>query len=171
MADNDFSELMLAGDPAMVIVTTMVEDERAGCLVGFHCQSGIDPQRYSVWLSKANHTYRVALRARYFAVHVLSSDDYEVAERFGTQSGESTDKFAGLEVGDGPGGVPVLTDLANRVIVERLTMVDDGSDHVCVSTRVLSARHSDDLEPLRLSQVTHLQAGHGVRERAISPRE
>lgn len=170
MAD-DFSRHMLALDPAMIIVTTVAEDERAGCLVGFHCQSGIDPQRYSVWLSKANHTYRVALRARYFVLHFLSVDDYEVAERFGTRSGESRDKFAGLEVDEGLGGVPVLTDIANRVIVERLTMVDDGSDHVCVSTRVLSARHLDDLEPLRLSHVTHLQAGHEAQERAVSPRE
>lgn len=170
MAD-DFSRLVLAVDPAMVIVTTVAEGERAGCLVGFHCQSGIDPERYSVWLSKANHTYRVALRARYFVVHFLSSDDYELAEWFGTQSGESTAKFAGLGVDEGPGGVPVLTDMPNQVIVERLTMVDDGSDHVCVSTRVLSARRSDDLEPLRLSQVTHLQAGHEAEERAVSPRE
>lgn len=167
---TDFSELMLADDPAMVIVTTVAEDERAGCLVGFHCQSGIDPERYSVWLSKANHTYRVALRARYFAVHFLSVDDYGIAERFGTQTGESTDKFAGLAVEEGPGGVPVITDISDRVIIERLTLVDDGSDHVCLSAAVLSAQASGDFTPLRLSRVIHLQPGHESEERAVSPR-
>lgn len=166
---NELSELMLAVDPGMVIVTTVAEDERAGCLVGFHCQSGIDPERYSVWLSKANHTYRVALRARYFAVHFLSSDDYSIAERFGTQTGESTDKFADLAVHEGPGGVPILGALTNRLVLERLTLIDDGSDHVCLSAAVLSAQASGDFTPLRLSRVTKLEPGHGNEERSVSP--
>ena len=50
-----------------------VQDYRAGCLVGFHSQSSIDPRQYAVWLSKANHTYPVALRSELFAVHFLTA--------------------------------------------------------------------------------------------------
>ena len=60
--------------PALVIVTTAAGGERAGCLVGFHAQSSMDPQRYCVWLSKANHTARVAQRADYLAVHPVPED-------------------------------------------------------------------------------------------------
>ena len=80
----------------MVVVTTAVAGERAGCLVGFHAQSAIDPQRYCVWLSKANHTYRVALRSTHLAVHFLTEDDLEVAEHFGTLTGDDVDKFEGI---------------------------------------------------------------------------
>ena len=31
----------------MVVVTTAQGDERAGCLVGFHAQSSIEPPRYA----------------------------------------------------------------------------------------------------------------------------
>src|SRR6478736_5736908 len=105
-------------DPPLAVVTTVAEDERAGCLVGFHAQSSIDPERYCIWLSKANHTYRVALRARHFAVH------------FGTQSGEDTDKFAGVSFTPDEYGVPLLDDDPHRITLERIAMLDDGADHV-----------------------------------------
>ena len=86
-----FDSLMASLDGPMVVVTTAVAGERAGCLVGFHAQSSIDPQRYCLWLSKANHTYRVALRSTHLAVHFLTDDDIDLAERFGTRTGEDVD--------------------------------------------------------------------------------
>ena len=70
--------------------------------------SRASPQHYCVWLSKANHTYRVSLRARHFAVHFLTAEDLALAERFGTVSGEDTDKFEGLDVELDQHGVPLL---------------------------------------------------------------
>src|SRR6478609_5674214 len=114
-------------DPPLVVVTTVAEDERAGCLVGFYAQSSIGPERYCVWLSKANHTYRVALRASHLAVHFLSASDLPLAERFGTQSGEDVDKFAGLDVSPSEYGVPLLDAAPHRITLERIAMLDDGA--------------------------------------------
>jgi flavin reductase (DIM6/NTAB) family NADH-FMN oxidoreductase RutF len=61
MSDEGFGAIMSALDTPLVVVTAAQAQEKAGCLVGFHCQSSIEPSRYCVWLSKANHTYRVAL--------------------------------------------------------------------------------------------------------------
>src|SRR4051794_9769130 len=95
-------------DPPLVVVTTAVGDERGGCLVGFHAQAGIDPERYSVWLSKANHTYRLALRSTHLGIHFLAEDQLWLAERFGTWTGDDVDKFDGLSVSDGVGDLPLL---------------------------------------------------------------
>ncbi|MEO2096398.1 MAG: flavin reductase family protein [Brachybacterium sp.] len=169
MSENAFAALMTATDPAMVVVTTAAEGERAGCLVGFHAQSSISPERYCLWLSKANHTYRVALRSTHFAVHVLSSADHALAERFGTLTGEETDKFAGLDLSRGEGGVPQLGACPQRLLLERITMLDDGGDHVCATARVLSAQREGELDPLRLSSVEHLRAGRDSGEHAVHP--
>jgi flavin reductase (DIM6/NTAB) family NADH-FMN oxidoreductase RutF len=169
MSDDTFARLMASTDPPLVVVTTVAEGERAGCLVGFHAQSSIDPQHYCVWLSKANHTYRVALRARHFAVHFLTSSDLWVAERFGTLTGEDTDKFAGLDVDLDQHGVPLLGACPNRISLERIAMLDDGSDHVCLTTRVSSAAGGASFEPLRVSSAIHLDPGHESDERAIEP--
>jgi flavin reductase (DIM6/NTAB) family NADH-FMN oxidoreductase RutF len=169
MSDDAFGTLMASVDPPLIVLTTVAEDERAGCLVGFHAQSSIDPQHYCVWLSKANHTYRVGLRAKHFAVHFLSSGDLGLAERFGTLSGEDTDKFAGLDVEPDEHGVPLLTVCPDRLSVQRLALLDDGSDHVCLTTRVTSAATGGGFTPLRVSGATHLDPGHESDERAIHP--
>lgn len=169
MPDDAFDKIMESVNPPLVVVTTVAEDELAGCLVGFHAQSSIGPERYSVWLSKANHTYRVALRASHLAVHFLTADDLPLAERFGTQSGEDVDKFAGLDVSPGEHGVPLIDALPNRITLERAALVDDGGDHVCLMTRVLEATAGGPFTPLRVSDAAHLDAGHEADERAIHP--
>lgn len=170
MSDDAFGSLMASADPAMVVVTTAAAGERAGCLVGFHSQSSIDPEHYSVWLSKANHTYRVGLRASRFAVHFLTSADVGIAEQFGTRSGEDVDKFADVEVEAAPDGIPLLAACPHRMLLERITLLDAGGDHVCLTARVIAAHTAGDFEPLRTSAVVHLDPGHGSDERAIDPR-
>jgi flavin reductase (DIM6/NTAB) family NADH-FMN oxidoreductase RutF len=169
VSDDAFGTLMASVDPPLIVVTTAAEDEKAGCLVGFHAQSSIAPEHYCVWLSKANHTYRVGLRATHFAVHFLTTQDLAVAEHFGTLTGEDTDKFADLDVELDPYGVPLLGALPHRMSLERLTLLDDGSDHVCLTARVSSARTDGSFVPLRVSAATHLDPGHGSEERAIEP--
>jgi len=157
--------LVRSFDPAMVVVTTAAEDdgERAGCLVGFHSQSSIGPWRYSFWLSKANHTYRVATRAPAFAIHFLTVRDLDVAVRFGTQTGDEVDKFADIEVSMDH-GVPVLGACGNHVMVRKVAVLDEGGDHVGVTTEPISAAVAGRFQPLRLSDVIHLTPGHEADE-------
>lgn len=169
MAEDAFTGLMASTDPAMIVVTTAAEGERAGCLVGFHSQSGIAPERYCLWLSKANHTYRVGLRSVDFAVHFLTSADLALAEHFGTLTGEETDKFSGLDHHVDERGLPLLDACPQRLLVERLAVLDDGSDHVCLTARVRAAQLPGRFEPLRLSAVAHLRAGRDSDERAVDP--
>jgi len=160
-----FDAIMGSLDARMAVVTTADARERAGCLVGFHVQSSIDPPRYTIWLSKANHTYRVGLRATHFGIHFLTTDDLEVAELFGTRTGETVDKFRDLPLGTGAGGVPVLRRCPHRLIVRRIAQLDDGGDHVCITTEPVEEHSTGRFTPLRLSDVQHLQPGHDADER------
>ena len=169
MIADAFDQLMASVDPAMIVVTTVAEGEPAGCLVGFHAQSGISAEHYCLWLSKANHTYRTGLRATHFAVHFLAESDLAVAEWFGTRTGETSDKFAGLDVDTSQHGLPLLRGCPNRMVVERIAMLDDGSDHGCFTTRVVSAHTAGPFTPLRLSDVAHLDAGRSSESRAVHP--
>lgn len=169
MSDDAFDRLMAEADPAMVVVTTVADGARAGCLVGFHSQASIEPEGYCVWLSKANHTYRAALVATHFAVHFLRAEDMALAERFGTRSGEDGDKFAGVEVEPDTSGVPLLVECPDRLVMERVALVDDGGDHVCVTGRVLTAHCTGRSTVLRESAVAHLRPGRSAGDRAIVP--
>ena len=169
MSAPGLDDLMGSVDSPLIVVTTSAEGERAGCLVGFHSQASIDPEHYCFWLSEANHTYRVALRADHFAVHFPTTADSELARFFGSRSGSETDKFAGLDFTVTEDGVPLLADLPNRLIVERIAMLDDGSDHVCLTARVIAIEFGQSFTPLRPSQLGDLKPGHGSDERAIRP--
>jgi flavin reductase (DIM6/NTAB) family NADH-FMN oxidoreductase RutF len=127
-AHDAFDRIVGNLDYPMFVVTVAADGERSGCLVGFAAQCSIDPPRFFVWVSKKNHTSRVADRSPVFALHVLRRGDLEIARLFGEHSGDEIDKFARCDWQPGPGGVPVLTGydwFAGRV-VDRT----DSGDHV-----------------------------------------
>jgi flavin reductase (DIM6/NTAB) family NADH-FMN oxidoreductase RutF len=161
-----FDRLVEAMDGAMVVVTTAADGERNGCLVGFHCQCSIEPRRHAVWLSVANRTAELARHASHMAVHLLTADDEDLAERFGGQSGDEVDKLAGLDWAQGPGGVPLLSRLPNRFVGRIEEVVPDLGDHRLYVLDVVEAFAQDRPGPfLRLSDATDIDPGHEAEER------
>ena len=165
MSAEVFGTLMSALDPPLAVVTTAAAGERAGCLVSFHTQASMAPQRYCVYLSKANHTYGVALRASHLAIHFLAAGDLALAELFGGQTGDTVDKFAGLPVTEGPGGVPLLTQCPHWLAARRIAVLDDGGDHVTVTTEPVAGLADGPFTPLRVAHAGHIRPGHDARER------
>lgn len=162
---DPFDQLMASLDPAMAIVTAAADGERSGCLVGFHCQSGIGPAEYSVWISKANHTFGVAQRATHLAVHFLTEHDLALARTFATLTGDEVDKFALVDWAPGAHGAPRLTAAAHGLVGEKRRVVDDGGDHVAVALAPVEVWGAGTFAPLRLSAVEDLEPGHASDER------
>lgn len=159
MDESTFDDLMAGRDTAVAIVTTASGGQRGGCLIGFLSQCSIEPRRLAIWLSKANHTYQVGLTAKYMAVHFLTADDFDLAELFGTLSGDDVDKFERCHYETGPGGVPLLVECPNRIVARRVALLDDGGDHVCITLEPIEA-HGTRGEPLRIAALEGLVAGH-----------
>ncbi|WP_329274784.1 flavin reductase family protein [Streptomyces sp. NBC_00691] len=118
-----------AFDGPMYVVTVASGGQRAGCLVGFASQCSIDPPRFAVWLSVANHTYRVACTAEHLTVHLLHRDDRALAELFGEETGDRVDKFATIDWRPGVGDSPVLDELRTW-FTGRIEGRIEGGDHV-----------------------------------------
>lgn len=116
-------------DYPMTIVTTIAGDEKAGCLVGFATQCSISPPRFGVWISRKNHTYRVAHDAEMLAVHFPSVEEHALAVLFGSETGDDVDKFGKCRWREGPGRVPVLEDCA-RWFAGRVLEQIPTDDHV-----------------------------------------
>ena len=159
-----FDALVASGDPAMVIVTTAVGDRRDGCLVGFHCQGSIDPPRYAVWLSQANHTHDLAADAEHLAVHWVPADRHDLAELFGgTTADEGADKLARCDWTEGPGGVPLLDGCPDRFVGRRIDWIDTDADHTCVVLEPIAAWCPDEAgDRLRLADASDIDAGHAA---------
>jgi flavin reductase (DIM6/NTAB) family NADH-FMN oxidoreductase RutF len=112
----------------MFIVTTAVDGERLGCLVGFTTQASIDPQRFLVCLSHNNRTFRHGRDADWLAVHAVPADAEELAELFGGETADQVDKFARCAWHEGPQGMPLLDECGNWFVGRVLHRLDAG-DH------------------------------------------
>jgi len=159
MTGSPFEAIMATIDGPSYLVTTMAGGEHAGCYVGFASQCSIDPPRFAVWLSKLNHTYRVACDSDMIVVHVLRERDTEVAHWFAAPSGDEIDKFAAVNWQPGPGGCPVMDglDWFAGSIVERV----DTGDHVAFVLAPGEGRCARGAEaPLTADDLGPVEAGH-----------
>lgn len=147
--------------PMYVVTAAGVGGAPAGCLVGFASQCALDPPRFVMWLSRANHTYGVARGAAFLGVHLLRRDQYDLAKLFGGECGDRVDKFSRVAWEPGTGGAPVLTDSC-AWWVGRVEQHADWGDHVGFHLTPVEA--GADPPPyeklLRLSDVTGLTPGH-----------
>jgi flavin reductase (DIM6/NTAB) family NADH-FMN oxidoreductase RutF len=146
-------------DYTMLVVTTVAGEDRAGCLVGFSTQVSIDPPRYLVCLSDKNRTTRVAEHATALAVHFLPDTAEDLAELFGSETGDSTDKFARCRWQSGPGGLPIL-DACGRwfagEILERRTL----GDHIGYLLEPFAAADEDRGGTFAFHRAKRLDPGH-----------
>jgi flavin reductase (DIM6/NTAB) family NADH-FMN oxidoreductase RutF len=157
--EQAFERLVSGLDYPMFIVTAAAGEDRAGCLVGFVTQASIDPPRLLVLVSKANETFDVATRADVLVAHFLGQDDKALAELFGEQSGDWTDKFQRCEWTEGPGGAPILDGVRGWVAGRVLDRFDAG-DHVGHLLEPIDVGEGDARAPLTYQQVRDLDPGH-----------
>ncbi|MGQ4387685.1 flavin reductase family protein [Streptomyces sp. SAS_270] len=159
-AMDAFTDLL---DPDMYVVTAVADGERAGCLVGFASQCSIRPVRFVVWLSKENHTFRVARSADRLAVHLLRREQTELAALFGGETGDEVDKFARVAWKAGPEGTVVLRD-APAWFVGAVEQRVDGGDHVGFVLTPLENGGARDGKAavFRLTDAQGIDPGHPV---------
>lgn len=170
-ATGDGSGLEMAGmdgfvgrlDPEMCVVTAAADGERAGCLVGFASQCSIRPVRFVVWLSEANHTFRVARSAQVLAVHLLAREQHALAELFGGRTGDQEDKFRHVRWREGHAGAVIVRDAVAWFVGRIVTRVD-GGDHVgfVLDPVQWGDSDADDRPLLRLRDASTISPGHPV---------
>lgn len=159
MTAQTVARLLGALDYPMVVVTAADDGERAGCLVGFHTQCSMDPVRFLVLLSNKNRTYEVASGTDVLAVHFLTCEQGELAELFGTETGDEVDKFSQVDHTAGPGGVPLLDECDQRFVGRVRARIALG-DHTGFLLEPLDAAYAEAFEQLGFQEVKDLDPGH-----------
>jgi len=137
---GDFRSALGSFATGVTIVTTTASD---GTDVGMTANSfnsvSLDPPMILWSIGKNAMSQPVFAAAEHFAVHILASGQEELSSRF-SRRGE--DKFAGLELERGPGGVPLLQGCAARFKC-RTAFRYEGGDHDIIVGEVLDFDHSD----------------------------
>lgn len=124
----------------VTVITTRAAD---GTPVGLTANSfnsvSLDPPMVLWSLAKKSHSLAVFSQCSHWAVHVLAADQEDLSGRF-ARSG--TDKFSGLAVSDGIGGVPLLAGCAARFQCQS-TFQHEGGDHLIFVGEVTAFDRTD----------------------------
>ncbi|WP_325065273.1 flavin reductase family protein [Qipengyuania gaetbuli] len=128
----------------VTIVTTRDADGRpVGLTANSFNSVSLDPPMVLWSLSLHSGSLPVFREAQSWAVHVLAADQQAMSDRF-AQPGN--DKFAGLDVVDGPEGAPMLAGYAARFGC-RARFEYEGGDHAIFLGEVVEFERRD-AEPL-----------------------
>jgi flavin reductase (DIM6/NTAB) family NADH-FMN oxidoreductase RutF len=138
--DGDLFKALLRRHAAAVVVVTAAGEPPAGFTATSFTSVSLDPPLVSFCLADAASAAPVVARTRTVAVHVLHRDQEAAARTFATRG---IDRFAAHGAWTpGPDGVPLLDDVAARIIC-RVTQRVRAGDH----TIVLAAPFAGDLHP------------------------
>src|ERR1700684_1296754 len=143
----DFSPCGEPPGPSPTGVTIVTTTDAAGKPGGVTANSfnsvSLAPPMVLWSLARTSANIGAFLAARHFAVHILASDQQALATRF---SQKGTDRFAGLQVGNGIDGIALLDGCAARFEC-RTAFQYEGGDHVIFVGEVLNFEHCES-EPL-----------------------
>lgn len=158
-AAEDFEELVGELDYPMFIVTTRCGEQLGGCLIGFATQCSIDPPRFLVCLSDKNRTTRLAQQAEAVVVHFVPASATELAELFGGQTGDDTDKFAHCGWHEGPHGLPILDDCDNWFAATIQARHPLG-DHIALLLAPIEAHTGTPFNEFTFHRARRIEPGH-----------
>ncbi len=99
----------------------------------------LDPPMILWSLGLKSNSLDAFRNARWWAVHILSSEQEALSARFAKAG---ADKFAGLEVSDGPDQIPLIGDCAARFIC-RTAFEYEGGDHAIFVGEVTAFERAD----------------------------
>jgi flavin reductase (DIM6/NTAB) family NADH-FMN oxidoreductase RutF len=153
-----FERLAATLDYPLYVITTALDDEPAGCLIGFATQCSIHPPRFLACISKKNHTLLLAREAASVAVHVVEEHDRAIAELFGGETGDEVDKFARVSWHT-VHGAPIL-DACQRWFVGSVLRQIDLGDHVGFLLEPIDTHRDVPAEQLTFQRARDIEPGH-----------
>ncbi|MFT4047169.1 MAG: flavin reductase family protein [Solimonas sp.] len=122
----------------VTIVTAVDADGRdVGMTANSFNSVSLDPPMVLWSIARSSASFEAFMNARHFAVHILASDQDQLASRFAKRG---VDRFAGLRLGRGPDGIPLLEGCSARFQC-RMAFRHDGGDHVILVGEVLEFEH------------------------------
>jgi flavin reductase (DIM6/NTAB) family NADH-FMN oxidoreductase RutF len=135
-------------DREVWLVTAAARGQRSGLIATFVCQASLPTRlpRVLVGLGKPHFTTELVEHSGAFALHLLGDEHLEWVWRFGTRSGRSVDKLAGLATHLGASGAPILNDARGWLDCRVEARLDTG-DRTVYLAEVLDAE-TPDARPL-----------------------
>ncbi|WP_112323967.1 flavin reductase family protein [Oceanibium sediminis] len=135
--ERDLRDALGCYATGVTVVTTQSARGPLGMTANSFASVSLDPPLVLWSPARRSARFPAFEAASYFAIHVLAEDQRALADRFA----RSGDDFAGLDIGEGLGGVPLLPGCA-AVFECAHAAGHDGGDHLIVVGEVQRMHHN-----------------------------
>lgn len=124
------------------VVTTKSGDKVNGSTVA--CAIGITwtPPSIAIAIYEKGYTHKLLSESQYFYLHILSTEQEELATKFGSKSGRDIDKFSGVNWRTGIEGVPLIEGCKAVMFCKKVNQLRVGDTTLFVGEIIDS--HSDE---------------------------
>jgi 3-hydroxy-9,10-secoandrosta-1,3,5(10)-triene-9,17-dione monooxygenase reductase component len=134
-----------------VVTSAAAGGQRWGMTVGTFTSISLDPPMVGFMPGKASFSWQEMSQTHSFCINILGADQQHLSSRF---SSRAEDKFAGVETGVSPGGLPILANVLGWIecaVVEEIEL----GDHLLIVGQVQALARGADGEPLLFYRGTY----------------
>ena len=93
-------------------------------------------------------------------MHFVPADGEELAELFGSETGDEVDKFARCAWHEGPAGLPILDDLPNWFAGRDPASGSTRGDHDALILEPIAAEREAEEQELTFHRAKRIEPGH-----------
>jgi flavin reductase (DIM6/NTAB) family NADH-FMN oxidoreductase RutF len=135
----------------MYVLTSHSAERFGAATITWVSQASFKPPLVMAALRKDGSAFQCVVESRAAILHVLSSDQQVIAQKFFAATAESQGLLNGEPYVEGTTGAPVLGNLSAYLECRALEIVPTLGDHAIVVFEVLDAVLRKDLEPLTVT--------------------
>jgi flavin reductase (DIM6/NTAB) family NADH-FMN oxidoreductase RutF len=135
----------------MYILTSRSAKSFGAATITWVSQASFKPPLLMVALRKDGSAFQCVVESRTAVLHVLSSDQQAIAQKFFAASTESHGLLNGEPYFEGTNGAPVLESLGAYLECRALEILEKHGDHAIVVFEVLNAVLRREIEPLTVT--------------------
>jgi flavin reductase (DIM6/NTAB) family NADH-FMN oxidoreductase RutF len=134
------------------IMTSRSEDRYGGATVTWVSQASFRPPLIMAAIRKDSNVFHCLSESGLAAIHVLASNQQDVAQRFFTPTRVGNGQMNGEPLAEGKTCVPILQNPPAYVECRVRRIMDDIGDHVVVILEVLEAECREQASPMTIAE-------------------
>jgi flavin reductase (DIM6/NTAB) family NADH-FMN oxidoreductase RutF len=135
----------------MYVLTSRAGDRFGVATVTWVSQASFKPPLLMVAVRKNSNVFRCLSESRVAALHVLGSDQKEIAQKFFSPTKENRNMLNGEPYTEGKTSAPILKNLPAYVECKVVDATSEYGDHAVVVLEVVEAHFHQGIHPLTVA--------------------
>jgi flavin reductase (DIM6/NTAB) family NADH-FMN oxidoreductase RutF len=136
----------------MYILTSRCGDDYGAATITWVSQASFKPPLLMAAVRTTSNVYRCMLESRLAAIHILGSDQTDVAQKFFFPTKASASEINGEPFIEGHTGVPVLQNAPAYIECRVQRVLNDLGDHAIVVLEAVEAEYRAAVRPLTVAE-------------------